>query len=88
MDCRKCGTSAGKGEHRVEHGRQFVVNALVMQLAISQAAGLARCSPICGISRPSTYPNVPKLPLTTGRSSGHRTISSWLLGDFGVRRAD
>jgi hypothetical protein len=57
---------AGKSERRVEHVRQFVVNALVTQLAISQAPASARCSLICGISLQTEYaPDLPKLPLTT-----------------------
>jgi hypothetical protein len=57
---------AGKGERRVEHIRQFVVNALVTQLIMSHATGLAA---LFGDLRYQLHtdfaPDLPKLPLTT-----------------------
>jgi hypothetical protein len=56
---------AGKGERRPEHVRQFVVNALVMQLMITHAPGLAA---LLGDLRyqlqTDTSPDLEKLPLT------------------------
>lgn len=55
----------GKGERRPEHVRQFVVNALVMQLMITHAPGLAA---LLGDLRyqlqTETSPDLEKLPLT------------------------
>jgi len=57
---------AGKGEHRPEHVRQFVINALVMQIVLAQNPGLAalfadlRCH-----VQTEQAPELPKLPLTT-----------------------
>jgi len=57
---------AGKGERRVEHIRQFVVNALVTQLAISHAAGLGALLTDLRYQLQTEYaPDLPKLPLTT-----------------------
>ena len=57
---------AGKGERRVEHVRQFVVNALVTQLAIAHAAGLgALFSDLRYTLQTEHSPDLPKLPLTT-----------------------
>jgi hypothetical protein len=57
---------AGKGERRIEHVRQFVVNALVTQLAISHAAGLAALFGDLRYQLQTDYvPDLPKLPLTT-----------------------
>ena len=56
----------GKGERRVEHIRQFVVNALVTQLTISHAAGLAALFADLRYQLQTDYaPDLPKLPLTT-----------------------
>src|SRR5262245_4086794 len=57
---------AGKGERRVEHVRQFVVNALVTQLAISHATGLGALLTDLRYQLQTEYaPDLPKLPLTT-----------------------
>jgi hypothetical protein len=57
---------AGKAERRVEHVRQFVVNALVTQLAISHAAGLGVLLTDLRYQLQTEYaPDLPKLPLTT-----------------------
>jgi hypothetical protein len=57
---------AGKGERRVEHIRQFVVNTLVTQLAISHAAGLGALLADLRYQLQTEYaPDLPKLPLTT-----------------------
>jgi hypothetical protein len=57
---------AGKGERRPEHIRQFVVNALVMQLVFAHTPGLAA---LFGDLRyqlsTDSIPDLPKLPLTT-----------------------
>src|SRR5206468_11150236 len=56
----------GKAERRVEHVRQFVVNALVTQLAISHATGLgALLSDLRYQLQTEFAPDLPKLPLTT-----------------------
>jgi hypothetical protein len=57
---------AGKSERRVEHVRQFVVNALVTQIAISHAAGLGALLTDLRYQLQTEYaPDLPKLPLTT-----------------------
>ena len=57
---------AGKAERRVEHVRQFVVNALVTQLAISHAAGLGALLNDLRYQLQTEYASdLPKLPLTT-----------------------
>ena len=57
---------AGKAERRVEHIRQFVVNTLVTQLAISHAAGLGALLTDLRYQIQTEYaPDLPKLPLTT-----------------------
>jgi len=57
---------AGKGERRVEHVRQFVVNALATQLAISHAPGLGALLTDLRYQLQTEYaPDLPKLPLTT-----------------------
>ena len=57
---------AGKGERRVEHVRQFVVNALVTQLAINHATGLGALLADLRYQLQTEYaPDLPKLPLTT-----------------------
>jgi hypothetical protein len=57
---------AGKAERRVEHVRQFVVNALVTQIAISHAAGLGALLTDLRYQLQTEYaPDLPKLPLTT-----------------------
>lgn len=57
---------AGKGERRVEHVRQFVVNALVTQLAVAHATGLAALFADLRYQLQTEYsPDLPKLPLTT-----------------------
>ena len=57
---------SGKGERRVEHIRQFVVNALVTQLAMSHAAGLGALFVDLRYQLQTEYaPDLPKLPLTT-----------------------
>ena len=57
---------AGKAERRVEHVRQFVVNALVTQLAISHATGLGALLSDLRYQLQTEYaPDLPKLPLTT-----------------------
>jgi hypothetical protein len=57
---------AGKGERRVEHIRQFVVNALVTQVTISHASGLAALLADLRYQVQTEYaPDLPKLPLTT-----------------------
>jgi hypothetical protein len=57
---------AGKGERRVEHIRQFVVNALVTQLTVSHASGLATLLADLRYQLKTEYaPDLPKLPLTT-----------------------
>jgi hypothetical protein len=57
---------AGKGERRVEHIRQFVVNALVMQLTIGHATGLAALfADLRYQLQTESAPDLPKLPLTT-----------------------
>jgi hypothetical protein len=57
---------AAKGERRPEHVRQFVVNALVMQLVITHTPGLV---PLFADLRyqlqTDASPDLPKLPLTT-----------------------
>jgi hypothetical protein len=57
---------AGKGERRPEHIRQFVVNALVMQLMMANTPGLL---PLLADLRyqlsTDSLPDLPKLPLTT-----------------------
>jgi hypothetical protein len=56
----------GKGERRVEHIRQFVVNALVTQLTINHAAGLGALFADLRYQLQTEYsPDLPKLPLTT-----------------------
>jgi hypothetical protein len=56
----------GKGERRVEHVRQFVVNALVTQLAIAHATGLGTLFSDLRYTLQTEYaPDLPKLPLTT-----------------------
>jgi hypothetical protein len=56
----------GKGERRVEHVRQFVVNALVTQLAMSHATGLGALLTDLRYQLQTEYaPDLPKLPLTT-----------------------
>jgi hypothetical protein len=57
---------AGKGERRVEHIRQFVVNALVTQAAIGHATGLGALFGDLRYQLKTEYsPDLPKLPLTT-----------------------
>jgi hypothetical protein len=57
---------AGKGERRVEHIRQFVVNALVTQAAIAHATGLGALFSDLRYQVQIEYsPDLPKLPLTT-----------------------
>jgi len=57
---------AGKGERRVEHIRQFVVNALVAQAAIAHATGLGALFGDLRYQLQTEYsPDLPKLPLTT-----------------------
>jgi len=57
---------AGKAERRVEHVRQFVVNALVTQLAISHATGLSALLTDLRYQLQTEFaPDLPKLPLTT-----------------------
>jgi len=59
-------TLAGKGERRPEHIRQFVVNALVTQLIITHAPGLAPLFTDLRYQLQTDYaPDLPKLPLTT-----------------------
>jgi len=56
---------AGKAERRVEHVRQFVVNALVTQIAINHAAGLGALLTDLRYQLQTEYaPDLPKLPLT------------------------
>lgn len=56
----------GKSERRVEHIRQFVVNALVTQLTINHAAGLGALFADLRYQLQTEYaPDLPKLPLTT-----------------------
>ncbi len=57
---------AGKGERRAEHIRQFVVNALVTQLTLSHATGLATLFADLRYQVQTEHaPDLPKLPLTT-----------------------
>jgi hypothetical protein len=57
---------AGTGERRIEHVRQFVVNALVVQLVTAHSPGLA---PLFADLRyhlqTDAAPDLPRLPLTT-----------------------
>jgi hypothetical protein len=56
----------GKGERRVEHIRQFVVNALVTQLTVNHAAGLGALFADLRYQLQTEYSSdLPKLPLTT-----------------------
>jgi hypothetical protein len=56
----------GRGERRVEHIRQFVVNALVTQLITSHTPGLATLfADLRYELQVDTAPELPKLPLTT-----------------------
>ena len=56
----------GKGERRVEHIRQFVVNALVTQMTVNHAAGLGALFADLRYQLQTEYsPDLPKLPLTT-----------------------
>ena len=57
---------AGKGEHRAEHIRQFVVNALVTQLITTHTSGLASLfTDLRYRLETDSAPDLPKLPLTT-----------------------
>ena len=57
---------AGKGERRVEHIRQFVVNALVAQATFAHAPGLAALFADLRYQVQTDYAtDLPKLPLTT-----------------------
>ena len=57
---------AAKGERRPEHIRQFVVNALVMQLIITHTPGLASLFADLRYQLQSdSSPDLPKLPLIT-----------------------
>jgi len=57
---------SGKGERRPEHVRQFVVNALVMQLVLAQNPGLTALFADLRCQVQTEYaPELPKLPLTT-----------------------
>ena len=57
---------AGKGERRIDHIRQFVVNALVTQLTVTHAAGLgALLADLRYQLQIECSPDLPKLPLTT-----------------------
>ena len=57
---------AGKGERRVEHIRQFVVNALVAQATFAHASGLASLFADLRYQVQTDYAtDLPKLPLTT-----------------------
>jgi len=57
---------AGKAERRVEHVRQFIVNALVTQLAINHATGLGALLTDLRYQLQTEFaPDLPKLPLTT-----------------------
>jgi hypothetical protein len=56
----------GKGEHRPEHVRQFVVNALVMQAMFAHTPGLASLfSDLRYHVETHSTEDLPKLPLTT-----------------------
>lgn len=56
----------GKGEHRPEHVRQFVVNALVMQAMFAHTPGLASLfADLRYRVETHSTPDLPKLPLTT-----------------------
>src|SRR5262245_41341575 len=57
---------AGKAERRVEHVRQFVVNARVTQLAMNHETGLNALLTDLGYQLQTEFaPDPPRLPLTT-----------------------
>jgi hypothetical protein len=57
---------AGKGERRVEHIRQFVVNALVTQATFAHSSGLASLFADLRYQVQTDFAaDLPKLPLTT-----------------------